>query len=266
MWGVIGHKVTNYSVIVLHIGANNLWNDTPAEVLNHYQQLVQKVLQVNSRCKVLLSGLLPRAQDLYPGKMKSEDFLSLVNRKAAFINSKLSNIVQSNSRLSYIGHTSFVIGGKLQRQLLSKDGLHLSRSGAATVVRDLEGEIQHLLVRRRPLRSLRTTTRRDPYSVNYQTTETTTIEHPTPYLDALKSSTKPTTTQPTTEATKPVPDQPNDFPSLPTREVSIWDPRPTVSSILSRVSQSVRTFPPVRSKKLVNVYLLQHVTIFWQLK
>ena len=45
----------------------------------------------------------------------------------------------------YIGHTSFVIGGKLQRQLLGKDGLHLSRSGAATVVRDLEGEIQHLL-------------------------------------------------------------------------------------------------------------------------
>jgi hypothetical protein len=49
----------------------------------------------------------------------------------------VSIIVQSNSRLSYIGHTSFVIGGRLQRQLLSKDGLHLSRSGAATVVRDL---------------------------------------------------------------------------------------------------------------------------------
>ena len=80
----------------------------------------------------MLSGLLPRTQDLYPGKMKSEDFLSLVNRKAAFINNKLSNIVQSISRLSYIGHTSFVIGGKLQRQLLSKDGLRLSRSGAAT--------------------------------------------------------------------------------------------------------------------------------------
>jgi hypothetical protein len=26
MWGVIGHKVTNYSVIVLNFGANNLWN------------------------------------------------------------------------------------------------------------------------------------------------------------------------------------------------------------------------------------------------
>ena len=93
--------------------------------------------------------------------MKSEDFLYLVNRKAAFINNKLSNIVQSNSRLSYIGHTSFVIGGKLQRQLLNKDGLRLSRSGAATVASDLEGEIHHLL-RRRPLRSLRTTTHRDP--------------------------------------------------------------------------------------------------------
>ena len=41
MWGVIGHKVTNYSAIVLRIWANNLWNDTPSEVLNHYQQLVQ---------------------------------------------------------------------------------------------------------------------------------------------------------------------------------------------------------------------------------
>ena len=80
----------------------------------------------------MLSGLLPRTQDLYPGKMKSEDFLYLVNRKAAFINNKLSIIVQFNSQLSYIGHTSFVIGGKLQHQLLSKDGLHLSRSSAAT--------------------------------------------------------------------------------------------------------------------------------------
>jgi hypothetical protein len=93
MWGVIGHKVTNYSAIVLHIWANNLWNDTPSEVLNHYQQLVQNVLQVNSRCQVLLSGLLPRTHDLYPGKMKSEDFLYLVNRKAAFINNKLSNLI-----------------------------------------------------------------------------------------------------------------------------------------------------------------------------
>ena len=71
----------------------NLWNDTPSEVLNHYQQLVHKVLQVNSRCQVLLYDLLTRAQDFYPGKMKSEDFLYLVNRKAAFINNKLSNLI-----------------------------------------------------------------------------------------------------------------------------------------------------------------------------
>jgi hypothetical protein len=32
------------------------WNDTPSEVLEHYQKLVQKVLQVNSRCQILLSG------------------------------------------------------------------------------------------------------------------------------------------------------------------------------------------------------------------
>jgi hypothetical protein len=58
-------------------------------------------------------GLALWSLTLCPGKMKSEDFLYLVNRKAAFINNKLSIIVQFNSRLSYIGHTSFVIGGKL---------------------------------------------------------------------------------------------------------------------------------------------------------
>jgi hypothetical protein len=51
-----------------------------------------------------VSGLLPRGQDLFPGKMKSTQFLSLVNRKAAYINNKLSNLARSSVRLSYIGH------------------------------------------------------------------------------------------------------------------------------------------------------------------
>jgi predicted hydrolase (HD superfamily) len=64
---------------------------------------------------------------MIPGKMKSIDFPSLVNKKAAYINTRLYNIVQSVYRVNYVGHPSFVIGEKLQRHLLSKDGLHLTR-------------------------------------------------------------------------------------------------------------------------------------------
>ncbi|CAC5406404.1 PAFAH1B2_3 [Mytilus coruscus] len=82
MWGVIGHMVPDYRIVVLHIGANNLWNDTPADVLTHYQSLVENILRLNPTCQILLSWLLPRGQDMFPGKTKSESFLSLVNRKA----------------------------------------------------------------------------------------------------------------------------------------------------------------------------------------
>ena len=147
MWGVIGHMVPNYKIVMLHMGANKLWNDTSSQVLSHYQFLVQQIRRANPTCYMMISGLLPRGQDMIPGKMKSTDFPSLVNKKAAYINTRLYNIVQSVYRVNYVGHPSFVIGGKLQRHLLSKDGLHLTRDGATTVVRDLEVEIRRL---RRP--------------------------------------------------------------------------------------------------------------------
>ncbi|VDH90725.1 Hypothetical predicted protein [Mytilus galloprovincialis] len=66
MWGVIGRRVPDYKIVVLHIGANNLWNDTPADVLTHYQSLVDSIRRVNPSCQILLSGLLPRGQDMFP--------------------------------------------------------------------------------------------------------------------------------------------------------------------------------------------------------
>jgi hypothetical protein len=53
----------------------------------------------------------------------------LVNKKAAYINTRLYNIVQSVYRVNYVGHPSFVIGEKLQRHLLSKDGQRCMAAG-----------------------------------------------------------------------------------------------------------------------------------------
>ncbi|CAG2233950.1 PAFAH1B2_3 [Mytilus edulis] len=225
MWGVIGHRVPDYRIVVLHIGANNLWNDTPADVLTHYQSLVESILRLNPTCQILLSGLLPRGQDMFPGKMKSMSFLSLVNRKASYINNKLRIIVQSVPRVTYVAHRSFVVDGKLQRLLLSKDGLHLTRDGATTVVRNLEAEIRRL---RRPPTSIpfiRLPSMR-PYSVHYkqESTGTTTKQDqppkPAPYSDAVKIPTQ--YTQPSTHTKPLIVDNVIDFPSLPSREVSIF--------------------------------------------
>jgi hypothetical protein len=60
MWGVIGSQVRRYRAIVLHAGGNNLWDDHPADILSKYQQLVSNIWQVNPRCQVAMSGLLPR--------------------------------------------------------------------------------------------------------------------------------------------------------------------------------------------------------------
>ena len=216
MWDVIGHMVPNYKIVMLnmvpnykivmlHMGANNLWNDTPSQVLAHYQFLVQQIRRANLTCYMVISGLLPRGQDMFPGKMKSTDFISLVNRKAAYINTRLYNIVQSVYRVNYIGHPSFVIGGKLQRHLLSKDGLHLTRDGATMVVRDLEVEIRRL---RRP-------TQTRPHSVNYVYLDTNPQQPPTPYMDALKST--PEAIQRCTRANQLNFQDSTDFPPLPSR-------------------------------------------------
>ncbi|CAC5401141.1 unnamed protein product [Mytilus coruscus] len=150
--------------------------------------------------------------------MKSESFLSLVNRKASYLNNKLHTIAKSIPRLTYVGHHSFVVDGKLQRHLLSKDGLHLTRDGATTVVRDLEAEIRRQRRPCTPVHFMRLPTMR-PYSLNYTQQATITQQDqppiPTPFRDALKAPTQ--YTQPSTH-TKPLAvNNMVDFPSLPSR-------------------------------------------------
>ncbi|VDI33695.1 Hypothetical predicted protein [Mytilus galloprovincialis] len=141
MWGVIGRRVPDYKIVVLHIGANNLWNDTPADVLTHYQSLVDSIRRVNPSCQILLSGLLPRGQDMFPGKMKSESFLSLVNRKASYLNNKLHNISKSIPRLTYVGHHSFVVDGKLlAKYIVDNNLITLVPSQAAFIVQGRNGK------------------------------------------------------------------------------------------------------------------------------
>ncbi|KAJ8310852.1 hypothetical protein KUTeg_012717 [Tegillarca granosa] len=113
MWEKIHTMVPFYTMIVLHIGSNNLWNDSVSKVLRQYPNLVQNIWTVNATCRVVISGLLPRDQNRFPGKAKSVKFLSMVNRKALAVNKKLHLISQSYQRLSYVGHPDFMVNGQL---------------------------------------------------------------------------------------------------------------------------------------------------------
>ncbi|KAJ8297950.1 hypothetical protein KUTeg_024481 [Tegillarca granosa] len=143
MWEKIHTMVPFYTMIVLHIGANNLWNDSVSKVLRQYQNLVQNIWTVNATCRVVISGLLPRGQNRFQGKAKSVKFLSMVNRKALAVNKKLHLISQSYQRLSYVGHPDFMVNGQLQ-PMLSRDGLHLNWNGTANIVAKIEMEIHRL--------------------------------------------------------------------------------------------------------------------------
>ena len=72
--------VRNYNTVVLHIGANDLSRGLPVKtVLNKYQQLTSAIWDINPTADIILSGLLPKASNQFPGALPRTDFLQDLN-------------------------------------------------------------------------------------------------------------------------------------------------------------------------------------------
>jgi lysophospholipase L1-like esterase len=135
--------VRNYNTVVLHIGANDCSRGLPVKtVLNKYQQLTSAIWDINPTVDIILSRLLPRASNQFPGALPRTDFLQDLNQSAHLLNNYLASLASRIPLLHYVGHPSFVKKGTTQRHLLSKDGLHLSFRGTSTVVNDIESARQ----------------------------------------------------------------------------------------------------------------------------
>jgi lysophospholipase L1-like esterase len=130
MFAEIQPLVINYNFIILHVGANDLSRGSPVDqVLTKYQTLVQSIWSTNPKAQVILSGVLPRAQNNFPHAILRTDWLQDYNKRARELNSILTKIASTHHQLTYIGHSNFVCNGDygvLQCHLLSTDGLHLS--------------------------------------------------------------------------------------------------------------------------------------------
>lgn len=92
-----------------------------------------------SRCVILISSILPRGNSTLSHKT-SPSLLQNLNNKAKYVNACLQTITNSNRSIHFIDNSDFFLqDGRVNRQLLSRDGLHLSFSGTSTLIRSISG-------------------------------------------------------------------------------------------------------------------------------
>jgi len=117
--------IAHASVVVFHVGTNNIGGDEDAEqVLLHYRALVTSTRRVNPLIRVVMTAILPR----HPNKFVSsaqQDYMRR-NRVAKEVNWMLSSLC-SELHLSICSFWNTF----LNRDFISRDGLHLSPSGVA---------------------------------------------------------------------------------------------------------------------------------------
>ena len=184
--------VRNYQTIVLHVGANDLSRGTTVKnTLQKLQQITSDIWDINPTATILLSGLLPRADNQFPGAMPRHDFLQDLNNRAYQVNNCLASLQTQIPKLHYVSHSSLIQHGEIQRHLLSRDGLHLSFKGTAQVVANIEKAVLDLH-------------NTEPTSIwdiqlPTPTPATTQTQQPTPYKTALL--TLPTTNTNTNTST-----------------------------------------------------------------
>ncbi|XP_052103656.1 uncharacterized protein LOC127737165 [Mytilus californianus] len=145
MFNELQPTIDNYNTVVLHVGANDLSRGSSVKtLLRKYQQLTSDIWHSNPTADIIISGVLPRADNQFPGALLRTNFLTELNQRARLLNTKLQLLATRVPRLHYVGHPSFAQKGTIQRHLLSRDGLHLSYRGTSTVVKDIESAIRHL--------------------------------------------------------------------------------------------------------------------------
>ena len=157
MFEKIQPTITNYNTVVLHVGANDLACGTPVKkMLQLFQALASGIWELNPTVDILLSGLLPRTDNQFPGVLQHTDFIADVNQRAHQLNNCLASLCTRVPQLHYVGHPTFAQNGVIQRDVLSRDGLHLSFRGTSTVVTDIETAVStlHAAIRTIPTTSI----------------------------------------------------------------------------------------------------------------
>ena len=90
----------------------------------------------------MVSGLLPRGQNWFPGQSLTGQELDDVNTCACAVNRRLDEHLHGHPRASYLPHPDWAPHGQPRRDLLSRDGLHLSRLGQETLAGEITNAVE----------------------------------------------------------------------------------------------------------------------------
>ena len=183
MFKEIQPTVRNYQTIVLHVGANDLSRGTTVKnTLQKLQQFTSDIWDINPTATFLLSGLLPRADNQFPGAMPRHDFLQDLNNRAYQVNNCLASLQTQIPKLHYVSHSSLIQHGEIQRHLLSRDGLQGNSTSSRQHRESCTGPPQH----------------RTNKHLEYSTTNTNTSNYSNTTTHALQDGTTHTTNSTTT--------------------------------------------------------------------
>ncbi|XP_069118932.1 uncharacterized protein [Argopecten irradians] len=138
-WLQLRNIVSNYSILVLHLGFDEIAKRESDEVtLSKYQALVEKLWGIHPTLKIVISGIPPRGDNRFTNMIVKDSYIRSFNEEAKSVNTGLSSVSSLLPQLFFIGHGYFMTNGCLDRSLFGRDGVHFSMSGVRTVVNSIK--------------------------------------------------------------------------------------------------------------------------------
>ncbi|XP_033730873.1 uncharacterized protein LOC117320374 isoform X2 [Pecten maximus] len=137
-WNQLKNLVTNYKILVLHLGYDELAKrETDEEVLSKYQTLVENIWKINPTIHIVISAIPPRGDNKFSNILVKDSYIRSINEEAMSVNQGLSAVSALIDQLHFTGHGYFMTNGCLDRSLLGRDGVHFSMSGVKTVFKSI---------------------------------------------------------------------------------------------------------------------------------
>ena len=130
-----GKRLSQYKIIVLHVGTNDVEAHVEGEILRKYQRLLSAVRKCNGKAIIGISSILPRPKNSVE-----------LNNKVITINRELKRLSKSYPRTEFIhSFRPFVLKNKeINTDLYAADKLHLSFKGSIALKKNLIGNIKNL--------------------------------------------------------------------------------------------------------------------------
>ena len=130
--------VLDFRTIAIHAGTNHIPHEDPSIILHRYRYLLKRIWKANHSARIIASAILSRDVNCFEGARNNVGFIDSCNGKAREINAGLKQLAATTPLLEFSQHPTFGVDRRTaNRQLLSRDGLHLTLQGIQQLKDDI---------------------------------------------------------------------------------------------------------------------------------